>query len=117
MTQLIKHNLQKLRSGYILIETEDDCGVIDGDVEVLPSLFVDELHTVDVKQNVLSSNDEDIVNENAHEAIGNEGVHPGNDIEQAETVCARRSSRVPNTRFRLQTTDEDYEFSTVGEEF
>ena len=81
------------------IDTEDNDGVIAGDVAVLPSPLVDEPYIVDVEHNVLTSNDEDIVNENAHKATCNEGVPPDNDIEQAEIVGARRSSRVPNTRF------------------
>ena len=81
------------------IDTEDNDGVIAGDVAVLPSPLVDEPYIVDVEHNVLTSNDEDIVNENAHKATCNEGVPPDNDIEQAEIVGARGSSRVPNTRF------------------
>ena len=46
-----------------------------------------------------------------------EGVsQANNDVEQATLVGTRRSSRVPNSRFRLQTTNEGYTFSTVEEE-
>ena len=46
-----------------------------------------------------------------------EGVsQANNDVEQATLIGTRRSSRVPNSRFRLQTTNEGYEFSTVEEE-
>ena len=39
-----------------------------------------------------------------------------NDVEQAPLAGMRRSSRVPSTRFPLQTTDDDYELSTLEEE-
>ena len=42
-----------------------------------------------------------IVNENGHEAIGNEGVHPGNDIEQAEPYTQGGQAE-------FQTHDSDY---------
>ena len=102
------------------VNIEGDDKSINDDMEVLPVPSIKEPHTIE-------GVNEYVTNENEHETTESERVsqvntesegvfQANNDVEHAILVGTRRSSRVPNSRFRLQTTTEGYELSTIEEE-
>ena len=109
------------------VDIEDDDEAIDDDVEVLLVPPIEDPQIIEIEHDGLDGGNENVTNDNEDETAESEGVpqvntesegvyQPKNDVEQAPLVGTRRPSRVPDSRFRLQTTNEGYKFSTVEEE-
>ena len=109
------------------IDIEHDDETIDDDVEVLLVPPIEDPQTIEIEHDGLDGGNENVTNENEDERAESEGVsqvntesegvyQTNNDVEQAPLVGTRRSSRVPDSRFRLQTTNEGHKFSTIEEE-